>query len=45
MENNVEWHHHVPTPDELALALQELEAAEALLMAATGTEAANEVHA
>ena len=31
MENNVSWHHHVPTADELAQALQELDAAEAAL--------------
>jgi transketolase len=31
MENNVTWHHHVPTPDELERALQELEAAEQAL--------------
>ena len=31
MENSVTWHHHVPSPDELARALQELEAAEAAL--------------
>jgi transketolase len=31
MENNVTWHHHVPSVDELALALQELDAAELAL--------------
>lgn len=31
MENNVTWHHHVPTPEELAHALQELEATEQAL--------------
>ncbi len=31
MENSVTWHHHVPSADELARALQELDAAEATL--------------
>jgi transketolase len=31
MENNVVWHHHVPSADELAQALAELDAAEAAL--------------
>ena len=33
MENNVTWHHHVPSDEELALALAELEEAERLLEA------------
>lgn len=32
IENNVSWHHHVPTVEELAQALVELEAAEAALL-------------
>ncbi len=28
MEDNVEWHHHVPTDHEMAVAMQELDAAE-----------------
>jgi transketolase len=31
IENNVVWHHHVPTAEELARALAELDAAEAAL--------------
>lgn len=31
MENSVTWHHHVPSADELARALQELDAAEQAL--------------
>ncbi len=31
MENSVKWHHKVPTDEEFALAIQELEAAEARL--------------
>jgi transketolase len=32
MENIAMWHHHVPSEDELLLALQELDRAEAMLM-------------
>lgn len=35
MENSVKWHHKVPTEDEFALAMQELETAEARLREAT----------
>ena len=34
-ENQVAWHHHVPTADELARALAELDAAEAALVEET----------
>lgn len=40
MENSVTWHHHVPSADELARALQELDAAEdALDAVAVGVSA------
>lgn len=36
MENAVSWHHHVPTDEEYALAMQELDQAEAQLLEPAG---------
>ena len=38
MENQANWHHHVPTDEEFTLAMEELEAAEAALLQSAGVE-------
>lgn len=41
MENAVSWHHHVPSDEEYALAMQELDQAEAQLLALATAEGIN----